>query len=287
MKNHKEFDKVKPYSYLIYQISTGKYYYGIRWKNVTKLNKTPLEDFWIGYKTSSGNIKKEIKENGIDDFEVSLRQTFDTIEEADAWEKKFLRKVKALKNQNKWWNGNVGTNKVATPIGRKKISERHKGVPKSEDHKNKIRASNMGKNKGRIQTEEHRRKNSEANSGKNNPMYGKPCSPERAANISKAKKGKPAHNKGKKVTDKETLDIIKKAAENRDKEQQTCEVCCKTMAKRLFKQYGHGPDCKMQRCPHCLEYHGKTKYESSHGDKCRLNPNRAKPFVPKPKNKKA
>jgi hypothetical protein len=49
-------------------------------------------------------------------------------------------------------------------------------------------------------------------SGVNNPMYGKGCTEERAANISAAKKGKPAKNKGYKETRPEVLERIKQAA---------------------------------------------------------------------------
>lgn len=65
---------------------------------------------------------------------------------------------------------------------------------------------------------------------------------------SKTMKGRPAHNKGKKVTDKEKLDNIKTAAQERDKVLETCEHCGKTLIARAIKQY--------------------------HGDKCEMNPNR-------------
>ena len=53
---------------------------------------------------------------------------------------------------------------------------------------------------------------SKLKSGPGNAMYGKPCSKERAANISAAKKGKPAKNKGHKETRPEVLERIKQAA---------------------------------------------------------------------------
>lgn len=286
MKLHKQFDQVKPYSYLIYQKSTGKYYYGIRWKNWSKLGKTPEEDFWIIYFSSCKNIKAEIKLKGLDDFVVELRQTFESVDEANAWEKKFLRRVNALERQDLWWNANIGNNKVATPAGRKKISATHLGVPKSETHKQNLSKSQKGKPKKSTayQGEEYRRRNSERNRGPLNPMYG-PCTPERAANISKAKKGKPAKNKGVSMSEDQKALISKTKEKN--KILLTCPVCNKTMRKSHYKMYGHGPNCSMKQCPHCKEYHGKTKYDALHGDKCGKNPNRAKPFIARPGRRKA
>jgi hypothetical protein len=287
MKSHKEFDQIKPYSYLVRQKSTGKLYYGIRWKNWSKHNTTPTQDFWVTYFTSSDNIKNEIKLKGLTDFEVQVRQTFDSPEEADAWEKKLLIRVKALDNQDLWWNGNIGTNKVVTESGRKKISQRHSGVPKSEEHKNKISTAQKGKPKKSqaYKSEDYRRRNSERNRGENNPMYGKPCTPERAANISKAKKAQnlKAHNKGIPCSEEQKQKI--RETKEKNKNLLTCPVCGKTMRESHYKMYGHGPDCTMKQCPHCKEYHAKTKYDAAHGDKCNLNPNRAKPFVPRKKIK--
>lgn len=61
-------------------------------------------------------------------------------------------------------------------------------------------------------------------------------------------KGRPAHNKGKKVTDKEALDNIKEAAQKRDANKKTCEHCARIFTPSSYKQY--------------------------HGDKCEKNPNR-------------
>ena len=287
MKSHKEFDLIKPYSYLLRQKSTGKKYYGIRWKNWSKLNTTPREDFWKTYFTSSGNIKYEIKLNGLEDFEIELRQTFDTPEEADAWEKKFLRKVRALDRQEEWWNGNVGSNKITTPAGRRKISQTHRDVPKTDEHKVNLSKSQKGKPKvnSKNQTPEYRALMSKIKSGSNNPMYGKPCTPERATNISRAKKAQnlTAHNKGTPCSDEQKQRI--RETKEKNKVMLTCECCGKTMRESHYKLYGHGPDCSMKQCPHCGEYHAKTKYDAAHGDKCKHNPNRAKPWVSKQKRK--
>jgi hypothetical protein len=142
------------------------------------------------YHTSCTEIKKLVKEYGLDAFEWEVRRKFDEPKQSVEWEKKVLRRSKVLSNQDKWINGNIAGHILATPASRKKISDFHKGKPKSDEHKQKISQANKGKVKG-PQTVEHRLKNSVANSGENNPMYGKPCSEERKDNISAAKKGKP------------------------------------------------------------------------------------------------
>jgi hypothetical protein len=239
----KEIHKVKPYTYLVKHKATGKAYYGSRCQNFTKFNRTPADDLWKRYTTSSENINKIIEEEGKDAFDYEIRKTFDTVEEMANWEIRVLTRSRVLEKQDIWLNGNVAGYKIVTEAGAKKISETHKDKPKTTEHKQKIKESNIGKNKGRIQTEEHRRKNSEANSGVNNPMYG-PCTKERAANISAAKKGKPAKNKGIPMSEEQKALI--RATKEKNKVMLTCEVCNKTMRKANFIQYGHGEKCRFK-----------------------------------------
>jgi hypothetical protein len=237
----KEINEVKPYTYLVKHKATGKVYYGSRCQNFTKFNRTPLEDFWNYYTTSSENINNIIKTEGKDAFEYEIRRTFNSIEEMASWENRVLTRSRVLERQDIWMNGNIAGYKIVTAAGAKKISETHKGVPKTEEHKRKLRESNFETNKGRIQTKEHRLKNSIANSGKNNAMYG-PCSPERAANISAAKKGKPAPNKGMSMSEEQKQKI--RETKEKNKVVLTCVVCSKSMRESNFKQYGHGDNCK-------------------------------------------
>ena len=185
---------IKPYTYLIKFKPTNKFYYGSRVKNV-KLGLEPEQDLMKKYTTSSREINSLIKEHGLDAFEWEVRKTFNTIKEAVDWEKRVLTKCKVLYNRDKWFNGNVAGYIIPTKESIKKISEFHKGKPKSEEHKTRIRDANKGKKR----TVEQKQKMSENMKGRyagnKNPMSG-PCSEERKANISKSKKGKVAHNKG-------------------------------------------------------------------------------------------
>jgi hypothetical protein len=213
----KLINEIKPYTYLVKFKPTGKVYYGSRCQNFTKFNRSPADDFWHRYTTSSENINALIEEHGKDAFEYEIRRTFDSVEEMAEWETRVLTRCKVLERQDIWMNGNIAGYKILTEAGARKISERHKDVPKTEDHKKNLSLSQKGKPKinSKNQTPEYKEKMSLAKSGINNPMYGKPCSAERAANISAAKKGKPAKNKGYKETRPEVLEKIKLAAQNR------------------------------------------------------------------------
>lgn len=242
----KLINEIKPYTYLVKFKPTGKVYYGSRCQNFTKFNRSPADDFWHRYTTSSENINKLIEEHGKDAFEYEIRRTFDTVEEMAEWESRVLKRCKVLQRQDIWMNGNIAGKKILTEAGAKKISEAHKDKPKTKEHKEKLRLSNIGKNKGRIQTEEHRRKNSNTHKGEKNAMYG-PCAEERAENISKAKKAQKltAYNKGIKEERPEILKNIKDAARKRDSVLKTCEYCNKTLIARLCKQW-HGDKCKLK-----------------------------------------
>ena len=228
---------MKPYTYLIKHKPTGKVYYGFRSANKVK----PEEDLWKYYFSSSPKVQQLIEETGADSFDVEIRKTFETKEKAVAWETRVLRRCKVLEN-DRWINQNIAGYIIPTEESNKKISEYHKDKPKTEEHKKNLSKSQKGKPKNYVQTEEHRRKNSEANSGKNNPMYG-PCSKERAANISAAKKGKPAKNKGIPMSEEQKVKIRAAKASNPYKWDP------ETLAKRIASQTGQKRP-KLY-CEHC------------------------------------
>jgi len=169
---------MKSYTYLIRHRPSGKVYYGFRSANKVE----PHNDLWKHYFTSSPGVQKLIKETGADSFDTEIRQVFETKEQAVAWETRVLTRCKVL-HDNRWLNQNVAGYIVPTEESRKKISDFHKDKNKSEEHKQKIRQGNLGKNKGKIATDEHRRKNSESHKGKKNAMYGKSHSEETKAKI--------------------------------------------------------------------------------------------------------
>ena len=209
----KLINEIQSYTYLIKCKVTGQVYYGSRTKNV-RLKRTPLEDLMIYYTTSSNDVNDLIKQYGIEAFDWEVRQTFNDLAKPGVWETKVLRRMKVLQRRDIWLNANIAGKKVLTKSGAKKISATHKDKPKTEEHKQKLSDVQKGKRKvnSKNKTPEYRALMSTLKSGVNNPMYGKGCTEERAANISAAKKGKPAKNKGHKETRPEVLERIKQAA---------------------------------------------------------------------------
>jgi len=242
----KDMNQVKPYTYLVKHKGTGKVYYGSRCQNVTKFNRTPAEDFWNYYTTSSENINGIIEIEGKDAFDYEIRRTFNTIEEMADWETRVLTRCRVLERQDRWMNGNIAGKKILTDAGAKKISATHKDKPKTEEHKKNLSASQKGKSKvnSKNQTPEYRENMSKLKSGPGNGMFGKGCTEERAANISAAKKAKnlTAYNKDIPMTEAQKQKI--KETKEKNKVMLTCTVCSKTMRASHYKIYKHGPACK-------------------------------------------
>ena len=245
---------MKSYTYLIKHRPTGQVYYGVRSANKVD----PHEDLWNKYYTSSPKVQKLIEETGKESFDVEVRKVFETKEQAVAWETKVLRRCKVL-HDNRWINQNVAGYIIPTEESNKKISDFHKDKPKSEEHKEKIRQGNIGKKKP-PRTDEYRALMSKLKSGENNPMYGKGCTPERAANISAAKKGKPAHNKNVPMSEEQKEKIRAAKLANPTK------MSPESIAKRLEKIVGQ----KREKifCPHCKRDIAVGWY-NRHGDNCK------------------
>jgi hypothetical protein len=245
---------MKSYTYLIKHRPTGQVYYGVRSANKVD----PHEDLWNKYYTSSPKVQKLIEETGKESFDVEVRKVFETKEQAVAWETKVLRRCKVL-HDNRWINQNVAGYIIPTQESNKKISDYHKGKPKSEEHKKKIRNGNIGKKKP-PRTDEYRALMSKLKSGANNPMYGKGCTPERAANISAAKKGKPAHNKNVPMSEEQKEKIRATKLANPTK------MSPESIAKRLEKIVGQ----KREKifCPHCKRDIA-VGWHHRHGDNCK------------------
>lgn len=59
------------YTYYITNRVTSQYYYGSRYSHI-RHNRTPSEDLWIHYFTSSKYVKQLIDEHGPDSFDVNI-----------------------------------------------------------------------------------------------------------------------------------------------------------------------------------------------------------------------
>lgn len=192
---------MKPYTYLIKHKPTGKVYYGFRSANKVE----PSEDLWKQYFTSSPKVQQLIEQTGIESFDVEVRKIFETKEQASAWETRVLRRCKVLQD-DRWINQNVAGYIVPTEESNRKISEFHKGKSKSEEHKEKIRQSNLGKKRA-PRTDEYKAKMSKAKSGTNNPRYGKEVTEETRRKIGQANQGQVPSNKGKPMSEEQKAKI--------------------------------------------------------------------------------
>lgn len=94
---------MKPYTYCIRHLPSGKRYYGVRYAR----NCDPA-DLWESYFTSSKYIADLIEADGKEAFTTEIRKTFETVEKAVAWEQRVLRRLKILEGNDNWLNRNVG-----------------------------------------------------------------------------------------------------------------------------------------------------------------------------------
>lgn len=192
---------MKPYTYLIKHVPTGKVYYGFRCAN----KKDPMDDLWHDYFTSSPGVQALINKYGKDSFVTEVRKIFETKEKAIMWETRVLRRCKVL-SDDRWINQNVAGYIIPTDESNKKISLFHKGKPKTEAHKEKIRLSNLGKKKP-PRTNEYRDLMSKLKSGSGNGRYGKEVSAETRSKIGEANRGRVPVNKGKPMSEEQKAKI--------------------------------------------------------------------------------
>jgi hypothetical protein len=116
-----------PFSYYLYHIPTRKHYYGIRHGK-----KSNPETLWKTYFSSSNIVKKLIQEYGADSFNVKIRKTFNSAEEAILWEHRVLSKLNASMRDD-WINRHNGGKKFRGPKNhsdktKKKISSKIFGI---------------------------------------------------------------------------------------------------------------------------------------------------------------
>jgi hypothetical protein len=155
-----------PYTYLIGWSNQNKYYYGVRYAKDCHPN-----DFWDKYFTSS-NFVKELRETCGEPDLIQIRRTFDTPDQAIAWETKVLKRMNVL-HRNDFLNQNIAGTAVMTEQGKSKVSATHKGKTISAETKAKMSIA-------RKQWLKHNQ----------DPNVGKQISDETRAKLSAAKKGK-------------------------------------------------------------------------------------------------
>jgi hypothetical protein len=84
-------NSISAYVYKIRHIPTGKYYYGFRKAHI-KANRTPEQDFFVYYYSSSKIVESMIKDFGIDQFEYSIVYQDTDIREVFWYEQDLIKK---------------------------------------------------------------------------------------------------------------------------------------------------------------------------------------------------
>ena len=145
----------QPYTYLIAWTDRNVFYYGVRYSQQIK-GKTPEQDLWNDYFTSSKYVKEFREEHGEPD-RIEIRKVFQNSNTARNWEHKVLRRLNTEKKEH-WLNNHDGSGIIKTnkthlsESHKRKISKAHKGKSFSETHKAKISRSKKGKSNPKLST---------------------------------------------------------------------------------------------------------------------------------------
>jgi hypothetical protein len=256
---------MKPYTYILKHKPTDTYYYGIRYQNVKK--KIPIsEDLWTKYFTSSPKVKELIKEYGVDSFDFEVRKVFETPEQATAWETKVLTRCKVL-HDDKWINSNIAGHIMPTAESNKKISDFHKGKPKTAEQKRKMSEAHKGKPKNpAMYNDEYRANMSKIKSGEGNAMFGQHHSDEAKRAIGEKNKAAWAakdpndhHMKKVKWTEERRAEMSAKS-KGKKRPQYAIDAAAAKLKGRVREK---------KHCPHCDRMISLGWYDR-HGDNCKM-----------------
>jgi hypothetical protein len=177
-----------PYVYLVTNKITNEFYYGSRCKNV-KLQRTPEEDFWIHYFTSSKKIKHLIELYGKESFDVTIVCRYEDYDPCYWYEQHLI--TENIQNPlclNKTYsNPETGVRKFS-----------NFGIVRSKESIDKASAANTGQKRS-VET----RAKMSMQTGEKNHNYGKHMSVETKAKLSVSKKNCPGRIK----TDEEKAKI--------------------------------------------------------------------------------
>jgi hypothetical protein len=242
---------MRAYTYLIKHKPTGQVYYGFRSANTV----APEEDLWKRYFTSSKRVQQLVEDFGAESFDVEVRRTFDSQEQAVNWETKVLRRCKVLED-TRWLNQNILGYIVPTEESRKKISEANKGRIQTEDEK--LQRSLSQKGSKRPWSAQNLPKDV---SGANNGMYGKTQSEETRRKIGEKNRGKTPPNKGVPMSEEQKAKLREKMLGRK--------VDPEVVARRAEKQRGQKRE--KRHCPHCDKDIAVGWY-NRHGDNCKHAP---------------
>ena len=213
----------QPYTYLIAWTHLDKFYYGVRYSKSIE-GKTPEQDLWVDYFTSSKYVKEFREMHGEPD-RIEIRQVFDSAEKARNWEKKFLERTKiydleeCLNKSNSRVSPIPGSFWITNGLGNYLVSSSiqipdgwEKGRTFSKDWKKKISDARKGvtsPNKGKRLSKSQRDKLSDiAKNRTHHPMQNRKHSEDTRKKMSAAKKGKTWATNGKNIILVDSVDCI-------------------------------------------------------------------------------
>ncbi len=161
--------KYQAYVYCIKNKLTGDFYYGYRSANI-RLKRTPEEDLWIHYRTSSARVHTHIEYYGEKNFCAEILGSYDTGVDAFYVEQQLIKEnAKNTKCLNKHF---------IDPVSGKARYFCSAGIPKSAEHRRKLSEANKGKHddpalrermiapqRGKTLSEAHKAKLSKASTG--------------------------------------------------------------------------------------------------------------------------
>lgn len=114
------------YTYFIKNKITNQFYYGSRGANI-KLKRTPQEDFWIHYFTSSKVVKQLIKEYGTESFEFNILMEDYDYNKCFWYEQDLIKAdIKNLMCLNKHYTDEILNRQIFSMLGKSRSKEANK-----------------------------------------------------------------------------------------------------------------------------------------------------------------
>lgn len=234
-----------PFTYLLKFKPTGQLYYGVRFAK--KCNPSEL---WTTYFTSSRVIKNLIAKYGRNAFDIEIRKTFETKDQAVLWESRVLKKIDAATNSG-WLNKSNGDSKFRacgefTELHKQKISNALSGRVLPDAVKQKLKGRKSPKAMlGKKHSEETKQKMSKSAIGRIGYWDGKIRSDDTKQKMSEAKLGRSLSEETKQKMSKPKSDLTRQKMTERMLNLPVV-VCphCRTEGKSLPMKRWHFENCR-------------------------------------------
>ena len=221
----------KPYTYLIGWPSLNKWYYGVRYAK----NCCP-DDLWVSYFTSSRLVKNFVTQHG-DPVVREIRKTFFSIQEAQQWESRVLKKLKVVANE-KWINGHdtKAFDPTTVPAGENHWTKQNTAAAKkwrNRENWSKKNSMPTGQNHWTNKDTESAKKHQLRMNSLQNPNNLEHVKLQRSEKLK-------AHNP---VNIPGVREKISRSLLGKKRPRKICEVCKRDIADSIYTKF-HGPNCK-------------------------------------------